>query len=543
MEVDLSQFKKNIISWYPIEKGKSVLEIGNDEEIVKEIKEKTEKYTSISVENILKQKNSNEKYDYIVLIGIFEKLSNKQEIIKVLELSKRILKENGKILLAMKNKFGMKYWAGDNIQKGEKPYVSIIDSKENLLGLTQIKNILNTLELKYKFYYPLPDYEITNVIFTNEFMPDNESIDARDLTFCNDDSTLFFSERDAYKQILNTDKDKFPFFANSFFIEIANNEKFEDINFVSFGVTRKKDYRIRTIIKDDVVYKYANDNNDLRHIEKTTNNIKVLKASGIEVLGEYKNERIECEFLKNATSLDKVLLDVYYKEGFDKVIEKIKEFKKEVLDKLLIEKAEGKDIFDKYNIEIPENLKEKLHFTKNGILDLIFQNCLVKDNKIYAYDQEWSEENVPVEFILYRAVIYFIELKNEEGTDKILEMLDLKQYSKYFDILENKFQDEIVDKQIWELHSKCVSAVGNSKSILDTYKERLDTASEHIENLENKVQEQENGISDLTNLIQEKDLQLVNYANELRAISNSLSWKITKPLRKFVSLIKKILKK
>lgn len=543
MEVDLSQFKKNIISWYPIEKGKSVLEIGNDEEIVKEIKEKTEKYTSISVENILKQKNSNEKYDYIVLIGIFEKLSNKQEIIKVLEVSKEILKENGKILLAMKNKFGMKYWAGDNIQKGEKPYVSIIDSKENLLGLTQIKNILNTLELKYKFYYPLPDYEITNVIFTNEFMPDNESIDARDLTFCNDDSTLFFSERDAYKQILNTDKDKFPFFANSFFIEIANDEKFEDINFVSFGVTRKKDYRIRTIIKDDVVYKYANDNNDLRHIEKTTNNIKVLKASGIEVLGEYKNERIECEFLKDATSLDKVLLDVYHKEGFDKVIEKIKEFKKEILDKLLIEKAEGKDIFDKYNIEIPENLKEKLHFTKNGILDLIFQNCLVKNNKIYAYDQEWSEENVPVEFILYRAVIYFIELKNEEGTDKILEILDLKQYSKYFDILENKFQDEIVDKQIWELHSKCVSAVGNSKSILDTYKERLDTASEHIENLENKVQEQENGISDLTNLIQEKDLQLVNYANELRAISNSLSWKITKPLRKFVSLIKKILKK
>lgn len=543
MEVNLSQFKKNIISWYPIEKGQSVLEIGNDEEIVKELKEKTEKNSSISVEDILNQKSNNEKYDYVVLIGIFEKLSNKQEIIKVLEFSKKALKENGKILLAMKNKFGMKYWAGDNIQKGEKPYISIIDSKENLLGLTQIKNILNTLELKYKFYYPLPDYEITNVIFTNEFMPDNESIDARDLTFCNDDSTLFFSERDAYKQILNTDKDKFPFFANSFFIEIAKDEKFEDINFVSFGVTRKKDYRIRTIIKNDVVYKYANDKNNLKHIEKTANNIKVLKLSGIEVLGEYKNERIECEFLKNATSLDKVLLDVYYKEGFEKVIEKIKEFKKEILDKLLIEKAEGKDIFDKYNIEIPEDLKEKLHFTKNGILDLIFQNCLVKDNKIYAYDQEWSEENVPVEFILYRAVIYFIELKNEEGIDKILEILDLKQYSKYFDILENNFQDEIVDKQIWELHSKCVSAVGNSKSILDTYKERLDTASEHIENLENKVQEQENGINDLTNLIEEKDVQLVNYANELRAISNSLSWKITKPLRKFVSLVKKILKR
>ncbi len=544
MEVDLSQFKKNIISWYPIEKNQTVLEIENDKEIVTELKEKTEKLSSILINDILNKKNIElEKYDYVVLIGTFEKLSNKQEIIKILEFSKKVLKENGKILLAMKNKFGMKYWAGDNIEKGEKPYVSIIDSKENLLGLTQIKNILNNLELKYRFYYPLPDYEITNVIFTNEFMPDNESIDARDLTFCNDDSTLFFSERDAYKQILNTDKDRFPFFANSFFIEITNNEKFEDVNFVSFGITRKKEYRIRTIIKNDVVYKYANDKNDLKHIEKTADNIKSLKTSQIEVLGEYRSNRIECEFLKNAVSLDKVLLNIYHQEGLEKVIEEIKKFKKDILDKLLVEKGEGKNIFDKYGVELPEDLKSKLHFTKNGVLDLIFQNCLVKDNKIYAYDQEWSEENVPVEFILYRGVIYFIELKTEENIDKILELLELKPYAEYFDILENKFQEGIIDKQIWELHSKCVNAVGNSKSVLDTYKERLDIASKHIENLENNVQQYEKGINDLTNLIQEKDVQLVNYANELRAISNSLSWKITKPLRKLVSLIKKILKK
>jgi len=531
MEELLSQFKRNIISWYPIKKDQTILEIENDNEIVAELKEKTENVKTISIKEFFNNFSSLEKYDYIVLIGIFEKIINENEILELLKKAKNLLKENGKILLAMQNKFGMKYWVGEEVNQNLTAYSSITKTEENVFGITKIKNTLKSLDFKFKFYYPLPDYKLTNVIFTDKFMPDNESIDARDLTFAKKESTLNFSEREAYKQILVCDKDKFPFFANSFFIEISNNEKFEDINFVSFGITRKKDYRIRTIIKDEVVYKYADNKENLEHLEKTAQNIEALKESGIEVLGEYKDGKIESKFLENAKSFDKVLMEIYYNNGLDKLIEEIMNFKTNILEKLVVSKIEGKNVFDEYEIKLPTNLKSQLHFAKAGILDLIFQNCLVKEDKIYAYDQEWSKENVPIEFILYRAIIYFTELRSVENIDKILDILKLKQYEQYFKQLENKIQEDIVDKDIWNLHLETVRETGNTRNLLVNYKERLKLANEHIENLENNAEEYKKGIQDLTKIVQDKDVELVNYANQLRGISSSLSWKITKPIR------------
>lgn len=529
MKMDLSHFKKNIISWYPIKYNQSILEIGNDKQIVSEL-EKVANVVSITPE-IIGSYNTEKKFDFVVLIGTLEKLRNEKDIIKVLEGSKKFLKEDGKILLAMQNKFGMKYWAGENVNENLKAYSSIISAEGNILGINQIENILTSLKFKYKFYYPLPDYKLTNVIFTDNFMPDNESIDARDLTFCDSESTLNFSERDAYKQILSSNKEQFRFFANSFFIEISLKENFENINFVSFGITRKEQYQIKTIIKDDFVYKYPNNKKAIAHIEHVSDNINSLKECNIEVLGEYKEDCIKSEFLNQAKSLDKVMMEVYYKNGLEELIQKIEEFKKDILEKLVSEKIEGKNVFNKYEIKIPVKLKEKLHFAKKGILDLIFQNCLVKENKIYAYDQEWSEENVPIEFILYRAIIYFTELRNKENIEKIFELLGLSEYIEYFEILENKIQEKIVDQDVWNLHLECVREIGNTREILYNYKNKLSDANEHIEDLEKNVEEYKQGIQDLTKLIENKDIELVNYANQIRGISNSLSWRLTKPLR------------
>ena len=234
---ELLEFKKNIISWYPIKKEDNVLQFGKDNYITQELMLKTNNVTV--TENI---SEITDKFDYITLIGTFEKLSL-DEIKDLLECAKEVLKENGKILLAMKNKFSMKYWAGDRINLDAEAFDSIVKSNDNILSLSQIKKILENLNLKYKFYYPLPDYEITNVIYTDDFLPNNDNIDARVLTFCGEEEFLNFSERDAYKQLVSADKKMFPFFANSFFIEVSKNENFEDIRFVSFSITRKKDQK------------------------------------------------------------------------------------------------------------------------------------------------------------------------------------------------------------------------------------------------------------------------------------------------------------
>ena len=80
---------------------------------------------------------------------------------------------------------------------------------------------------------------------------------------------------------------------------------------------------------------------------------------------------------------------------------------------------------------------------------------------------------------------------------------------------------------------------------IDTLEKNIDLSNEHIKNLQNDVnvfkskneeleigiQAYRKGIDDLTNLIHKKDHELDDYANQLRTISNSISWKLTKPIR------------
>lgn len=526
---ELIEFKKNIIAWYPINSQNKVLQFGKDEEILKELKSKTDKVDL--AENV---NEINDNYDYITLIGAFENLSN-DEILNLLKELKQHLTENGKLLIAMKNKFGVKYWAGEKINSKLDAFESIV--KSNNLGYNKIKEILNSLDLKYKFYYPLPDYNFTNVIFTNENLPSKDSIDARDLNYSEENELIMFSEREAYKQIIEQDKDMFPFFANSYFIEASNKENFEDIKYVSYGITRQRKCRIKTVMKNDFVYKNANSKEAISHIENMAKNIEILNKSNIACLDSFENNTIKSRYLKNAISFDELLINEYKQNGLEKTIEKIKEFKANILDKLIENPIGDKTVFDKYGIEINE--KEKLHFTKNGIIDLIFQNCLVENETIYTYDQEWYEENVPIEFILYRAIFYFTELKKLEDINKIYEALELQEFVKNFEELENKIQESIIDRKMWELHKKSTESFAGSSNIIENYKNQVLEANKHAKELENVVEKYQKQIEELNSRITEKDVQLENYANELRAIANSISWKITKPIRSMSSVLHK----
>ena len=528
MGINLSEFKKNIISWYPIENNDKVLQIGEDEEITRELKSMTSKVMIISnIDEI----DMNLKFDYITMIGSFDNVDSEAKIVRLLNYAKEGLSSGGKILLAMKNKFGMKYWTGEKFSSDAKAYETIESSRENAIGYTKIKEILDSLKLKYKFYYPLPDYKLTNVIFTDDYMPSNDSIDSRVLTYCENEENLNFSEREAYKQLIENDAKLFPFFSNSFFIEIGKDNNFKDIKYVSYSITRKKQYRIQTVIGKNKVYKTATTKESIQHIRKIENNVEIIKNLGIECLDKVDEDVVISKYLRDAKSFDRVLMETYEKNGLEAVINKIKDFKLRIIDQLIIQDNVDKTVFDKYDVDLNKDLKEKLNFTKEGVLDLIFQNCLVKDNKLFVYDQEWYEEYVPIEFILYRAIFYFTELKKEVDITVLYKELGLDEFIEVFDELENKIQDLIRDKDVWKLHEDSVKDIGKIDLLIQNYEDRINAAEEHIENLETNIKEFQQGINDLTALIESKDVELVNYANQLRSISGSLSWKLTKPIR------------
>ena len=200
----VSENRKNIISWYEGFENKSVLELGsNFGEITGELLRKASKVVAVEpnkekAEAIFRryenEENINnlelkvcdilklelkEKFDYVLLIGSVNTSKNFDKYMKIAE---KHLAENGKILLAFNNKFGLRYFSGvkDILNKS---FEEITGVQDDMLTKKQVVSYLEKNKYNFKMYYPIPSYEFVNAIFTDDYLPNEESILSRDLYF------------------------------------------------------------------------------------------------------------------------------------------------------------------------------------------------------------------------------------------------------------------------------------------------------------------------------------------------------------------------
>ena len=510
----LSPVRSNIINWYSFKENSSILELnGNYGEITGFLCQKANRVVTLEEDNrfaeiiekrykneeCLEVKNTsiyneniNEKFDYVIVIGITEKLED------YIKYAKDHLNENGVILLAINNKFGIKsFITCTNEYK--------LTNNDNLtITKNKLDKMLDNQELNYKYYYPLPDYKLTNVIFTENYMPDLENI-SRDITYkC---GNVNFNEIQAYRELLKDNRDNFKFFANSFLVEISKKELEDNsIKFISYTNMRKEKYRIRTTIKNEYVEKTYVNEVSKKHIEIVKKNIDLLNKSEINTLDSYTQNEIISKFT-TAQTYNKILLSTLKEEGIDKFIEKIIEFQDFLKQKLETVKEIEQNVFDKYEVEYEKEKIEKLTFVKNGLWDLTFQNCFYIDNNYYAYDQEWFEENIPVEFIIYRSILYFNEIKQIISDEEIFSKLNIDTYYlELFNKLDNILQTKIRKESMWKLHTK-------------------------EESESKKYQKIKNENENLKQYVKILEEELANKTCEVQRVTNSLSWKVTKPLR------------
>ena len=248
----LTEIRKNIINWYPIRKDASVLEIGAGMgAITSELCKKAKKVTCVelskqratAIANRNKDKENleiivgnlndvkfNEKFDYITLIGVLEYAplytNTKNPFVDFLTYIKQFLKPNGIILIAIENKFGMKYFAGAPEDHTNIKYDGIMGyrNKESVqtFGKKEMQDLLRTVGLKNtKFYYPLPDYKLPNKIFSDEYLPNEKTINDYRIYYY-EGTQIEFDEKKAYLETIKNGV--FDIFANSFFIEASNKK-------------------------------------------------------------------------------------------------------------------------------------------------------------------------------------------------------------------------------------------------------------------------------------------------------------------------------
>lgn len=241
----LSSSRKNIVSVINIDKNQNVLEIGSGMgAITGALAEKAnyvdcidlskkrsyanayrnQKYSNITIhvgnfEDII----LNKKYDIVVVIGVLEYagsfLNSKEPYMQFLSNISNLLNDNGKVYIAIENKFGLKYFAGCNEDHLGRPFVGIegySDKKVRTFSYSEISELLNINFKDIYFYFPFPDYKLPSVIYSEDYLPNETASIASYLNY-DADRLLLFDEEKVYKNIKTLEDWKM--FSNSFLIE------------------------------------------------------------------------------------------------------------------------------------------------------------------------------------------------------------------------------------------------------------------------------------------------------------------------------------
>lgn len=448
-----SAVRENILNWYPFREHASILEVGAGMgAITGMLCARADNVTAIEMsaaradviraryssrsnlkvisENI-NEWNSEERFDYIVFIGVLEYAAvfsdNQRPYDEFLLSVKHLLKDDGILLFAIENRFGLKYWLGASEDHLQTPFAGIEGYKKAKTAKTfsrkELENILDRVGLKnHRFYSVLPDYKFPELIFTDEYVPNHMNLKKVSFTYSKN-SSLVADERDLYKDVI--ENNVFSFFANSFLIE-ASTKNLDNRHVIHVSAKGEvyKDFRVNTVMdSEDRVYKIPMHKNAEVHIDNIVENTRYLSERGVPILEVYReNELIYCK------KHDGIIAQVFFQEALaDNQIETIYRLI-DVLKSCFLKSSK----IVEYNIN---NIivKNKLHddginyglILQKAFIDMTFYNAFWEDGQLIFFDQEWCFERVPLNFCLYYAV-KSAYLRADANTDIALE--DLFKY-------------------------------------------------------------------------------------------------------------------
>ncbi len=251
----MSHIRENIVDWLPIQKTDSVLEIGagcgavtgalarkagrvtcidlsRKRSLVNAHRHRDYDNIQILVGNYQDiEKNLAEPYDYVTLIGVFEYaqsyIGTDRPYAEFLRQSARHLKPGGKLVIAIENRLGLKYWAGcredhtGNYFEGlegypEQPGVRTF-SRPELEALFSEAGFAG-----WQFYYPYPDYKLPMAVYSDRYLPKKGELRADRACNFDRERLALFREDKVFDSLI--EDGLFPLYANSYLVILEGAE-------------------------------------------------------------------------------------------------------------------------------------------------------------------------------------------------------------------------------------------------------------------------------------------------------------------------------
>ncbi len=440
----LSPLRENIVEWIPMDKNAKVLEVGSGcGAITGALSKKAGSVTCVELSKRRSMINAYrhadcdnvtihvgnfkdieptlaDDYDYICLIGVFEYaqsyMGTDTPFEDFLNILKPHMKRDGRMIIAIENKYGLKYFAGckeDHLGT----YFSSIENYADGGGVRTfskkgLERIFKSCDVeKYSFYYPYPDYKFMTTLYSDEHLPGKGEL-CDNLRNFDRDRMLLFDEKNTFDGLI--EDGLFPLFSNSYIAVIGGDFA---VKYTKYSNDRAQEYAIKTQIGLDeegkpYVRKYP-------ACEAAKEHVRGMALAYENLVKKYEGSRLKINQCNLVETEDTFYAEFEFVEGVP-LVEKLDEFlKKDDLKGFQTCFREFVERID-YNSDYPV-----------ADFDLIFSNILVKDDTWTVIDYEWTfGKPIPTKELAFRAIYYYLyedEKRNKLPFDWVLEELEITQ--------------------------------------------------------------------------------------------------------------------
>lgn len=500
-----SPVRRNLLNWYPFKPDSDILEVGAGMgSMTGLLCDVGKSVTSVEMNelraNVIRARypdrdnlavisadvitwNTQQRFDYIVVVGVLEYASvfyngeGNEPQIAFLSSLRRLLNPDGVVLLAIENRFGLKYWLGGAEDHLQKPFVGIEGYKEDGTPKTFSKVELYGLFKEsgfaaQRYYYVLPDYKFPTAIFTDQSLPTMQEVMNINYTYSSG-STLVANERELYGTIIANGM--FPNVANSYLVEVGVEKIPQDhVIRVSARGECKPEYKIITTVDSQrkVAKKPANPRAEA-HILATYENGVTLQKRGLKcVPALMEGNTLYTEYVDEPL-VSSVFCDALNRGDWNEACA--------IMDKLrvnLVCSSEENTETSALISECPRLSGVDLGpILKDGYMDLTPSNIFWVSGDLYCFDQEWNFPDLPLRFLLY----YGLKIAYTRNQGRSL--FPFAEILRYIGVTEHEAAgwDELED-QVWHQILKRTGDVYGEDGYCNSYNEQLTLAYQLQEN-------------------------------------------------------------
>jgi cytidyltransferase-like protein len=452
----INGIKCGLLQWYDFEQDAKVLYIGDSRDaLAKMLIDKSFAVVCAPVEQSCNTAWTQEYkggFDYLIAVEALECTENPEQ---VLQSWRSLLKEEGRLLLGMNNRFGIRYFCGDRDPytgrnfDGIEGYRRAYDKKEDVFrgrcySRNEMEKMLRAAGWNFfRFFSVLPDLQNPGLIYAEDYLP-NEDLANRLFPTYNYPDTVFLEEAPLYESLDNDGL--FHKLANAWLIECGSKEALCDVLHVTCSMERGRESALCTVVRrTGIVEKRAVYSEGEARLEKLAAHAKELKERGIPVV-DTKLEGGVCQMPLIQAEVGQVYLKKLLRTDRERFLQEMDHFRDLILRSSAIVESDQGD--------------GEGAILRKGYVDMVPLNSFYIDGEFVFYDQEFCEENYPANAIISRMVGTFyagnVELMKILPVEELYERYGLTKYRERWQRMEGEFlRDLRKERELRIYHEAC----------------------------------------------------------------------------------------